>query len=111
VRRRGHGSPGQLARPNALGAAVALAVVVAVLAGCKREPELSGVGPWSVTRTRRKDATGICQPTELPDGRAGTWCFKQKPFGVGRKAAAVDLYFAGNDPEAPLIELQLQIRG
>lgn len=84
---------------------------LAALAGCERQPELTGVGPWSVTKTKRKDATGICQPTELPDGRSGTWCFKQKPFGLAKKAAAVDLYFAGDAPDAPLIELQLQIRG
>lgn len=81
------------------------------LSGCERHPEFSGVGPWSVTKTRRKDATGICQPTELPDGRAGTWCFRQKPFGIAKKAAEVDLYFAGNEPSAPVIELQLKIRG
>lgn len=82
--------------------------------GCSREPDFSGVGPWSVTKTQRKDATGICQPTELSDGRPGTWCFKQKPFGIGvrePKAAAVDLYFLGKEPTAPLIELQLNVRG
>lgn len=76
-----------------------------------REREYLGVGPWKVGKTQLKDATGVCQPTELPDGRAGTWCFRQPPFGINKKAAAVDLYFAGTEPTTPLIELQLQIRG
>jgi hypothetical protein len=89
-----------------------IAVAVAVAGGCEaRQPEFSGVGRWSVVRTQRKDATGICQPTELPDGRAGTWCYRQPPFGLGKKAAEVDLYFAGAEPTSPLIELQLKVRG
>jgi hypothetical protein len=76
-----------------------------------RQSEFSGVGPWSVVKTTRKDASGICQPTELPDGRAGIWCFRQPPFGIGKKAAEVDLYFLGSEPTAALIELQLKVRG
>lgn len=93
---------------------VAVLFVLLGVMACSREPDYSGVGPWSVTRTKLKDATGICQPTELSDGRIGTWCFKQKPFGIGvrePKAAAVDLYFLGKEPTAPLIELQLNVRG
>ncbi len=84
---------------------------VALVAGCERKVEVTGFGPWRIGKTTRKDATGICQPTELPDGRAGTWCFRQPPFGIGKKAAEVDLYFAGTEPTAPLIELQLKVRG
>ncbi len=105
--------------PASIGSALAtairpaLAAALAILAAsCAREPELSGVGQWSVTKTKLKDANGVCQPTELPDGRAGTWCFRQKPFGINeKKAAEVDLYFAGTEPTSPLIELQLKIRG
>ncbi|MEZ4360332.1 MAG: hypothetical protein R3B48_09135 [Kofleriaceae bacterium] len=93
-------------------AMAALALAGWAAGGCERPaPEFTGVGPWSVVKTKRKDATGICQPTELPDGRAGTWCFRQPPFGIAKKAAEVDLYFLGAEPEAPLIELQLKIRG
>jgi hypothetical protein len=91
---------------------VALLACLVALAACEaRKPDITGVGPWSVVKTKRKDASGVCQPTELPDGRAGTWCFGQKPFGLAKRAAAVDLYFLGTESEAPLIELQLTIRG
>jgi hypothetical protein len=97
--------------PSQLLGAITLCCVFGGI-GCEpRKPEFSGVGPWSVVKTKRKDATGICQPTELPDGRAGTWCFRQNPFGVGEKAAEVDLYFLGSEPTSPLIELQLKVRG
>jgi hypothetical protein len=99
------------ARRRSLATLLVTASLVAGASCGKREPEFSGVGPWKVGKTQRKDATGVCQPTELPDGRAGTWCFRQPPFGINKKAAAVDLYFAGTEPTSPLVELQLQIRG
>ncbi|MBK7537420.1 MAG: hypothetical protein IPI49_19035 [Myxococcales bacterium] len=106
---RSSGAPRALA--NLAGPAVLAALAVLAGAGCERRVEILGVGPWKLGKTTRKDATGICQPTELPDGRAGTWCFRQPPFGIGKKAAEVDLYFAGTADEAPLIELQLKVRG
>jgi len=77
-----------------------------------RAPEFAGVGKWTFTRTTLHDVTsGICQPTDLNDGRKGTWCFAQTPFRIGKSNAEVDLYFLGTDPTARLIELQLKIRG
>ena len=93
-------------------AALALA---ACLACESRAPEFSGVGNWRFTHTTLHDVTGgICQPTDLNDGRKGTWCFAQTPFRIGRSGktnAEVDLYFLGTDPAAKLIEIQLKIRG
>jgi hypothetical protein len=92
--------------------ALALAACLACLACSSREPEISGIGPWRFTRTTLKDATnGICQPTDLNDGRKGTWCFAQTPFRLGKSNAEVDLYFLGTEPTARLIEVQLKIRG
>ena len=54
---------------------------------------------------------GICQPTDLNDGRKGTWCFAQTPFKIAKSTAEVDLYFLGGEKTAPLIELQLKVRG
>lgn len=102
---------GRAASTHLLLAASLAAISLSSSACGPREREYLGVGPWKVGKTQRKDATGICQPTELPDGRAGTWCFRQPPFGINKKAAAVDLYFGGTEPTAPLVELQLQIRG
>jgi hypothetical protein len=82
------------------------------LACSGHEPEPSGVGRWRFGHTTRNDVTGgICQPADLNDGRKGTWCFAQTPFRIGKRTADVDLYFLGTEPTAPLIELQLKIRG
>ncbi len=91
---------------------LALAAVVSLgaLAACKAAAsEPSGIGSWDVTKTHRKDATGHCDRTDLPDGRKGTWCYMQPPVTVGEQPAQVDLYFAGTDDLAPLIELQLKV--
>jgi hypothetical protein len=95
-----------------------LLALIASLAGlgCEsREPEFAGVGKWRFTHTTLHDVTdGICQPTDLNDGRKGTWCFAQTPFRIGRNGksnADVDLYFLGTEKTAKLIEVQLKVRG
>jgi hypothetical protein len=88
--------------------------LVACVACESRAPEFSGVGKWRFTHSTLHDVIdGICQPTDLNDGRKGTWCFAQTPFriGSGKTNAEVDLYFLGTDPTAKLIEIQLKIRG
>lgn len=92
------------------------AVVVAssaALAGCEKKPaEFSGVGRWKFTSSTLAQAReGVCQPTELADGRKATWCFAQPPFKIGKRVADVDLYFLGTEPDAKLIEIQLKVRG
>jgi hypothetical protein len=54
---------------------------------------------------------GQCNPTDLSDGRKAIWCFALPPFKVGKRVAEVDAYFLGTDKSAPLIELQLKVRG
>jgi hypothetical protein len=88
-----------------------------LLAGCiaacnSSKPEVTGLGPYSFTKTTRgKIHDGVCQPTELTDGRKATWCFALPPIKVGNRIAEVDAYFAGTDDKAPLIEVQLKVRG
>jgi hypothetical protein len=101
---------------HAAGVVLRVACVVAALGGLvacnSRDPEFAGVGKWRFTHSTLRDATdGICQPTDLNDGRKGTWCFAQTPFRIGKRTAEVDLYFLGTDPTAQLIEIQLKIRG
>jgi len=92
-------------------ALVALACVAGAACG-SRDPEFAGVGQWRFTRSTLHDVTdGVCQPTELNDGRKATWCFAQTPFRVGSRSADVDLYFLGTEPTARLIEIQLKVRG
>ncbi len=81
------------------------------LGGCGEKTEFAGVGSWHVKKTRLRHASGRCQPEDLPDGRKGTWCFGQPGIRVGGQDASVDLYFGGTEPDAKVIEIQLQFRG
>lgn len=85
----------------------------AVVVGCNdKKAEFNGVGKWRFGHSTLKQAKeGVCQPTDLNDGRKGTWCFAQTPFKIGKRVADVDLYFLGTDPDAALIEIQLKVRG
>ena len=99
----------------ARGAAPVVAVALAV-AGCtSRAPEYDGIGNWRFPHTRLQNIKeGLCQPTDLSDGRKATWCFAQRPIRISRDAkrsAEVDLYFLGGEPSAPLIEIQLKVHG
>ena len=77
-----------------------------------REAEPNGVGPWRFGHSTLSHVhDGVCQPTTLDDGRKVTWCFAQQPFKIGKHIAEVDLYFDGVDKTAPLIELQMKVRG
>jgi hypothetical protein len=93
--------------------AISLAVGASLItgAGCSRKTEYAGLGPWHVKRTVLRDASGRCQPADLPDGRQGTWCFGQPGLRLGGQDASVDLYFGGIEPDARVIEIQLQFRG
>jgi hypothetical protein len=107
---------------------VLLAVLLAACSG--KKGEISGVGPYHFgthPTTRAAVYDGICQPTELTDGRKATWCFALKPVKIGKHVADVDAYFLGQESEAnaklpekerkpalekmPLIEVQFKVRG
>lgn len=114
-------------------AALVIAALAAGMTACKaRKAEPAGLGPYRFgTTTRASIHGGICQPTELTDGRKATWCFALPPIKVNKRIAEVDAYFLGTEPpalpenatkeqkdareaalaEMPLIELQLKIRG
>ena len=89
------------------------ALLVLTLAACSsKEPEPSGIGPYRFGHsTRAHIHDGNCQPTDLSDGRKATWCFALPPIKVGKHVAEVDTYYLGSDPAAPLIEIQLKVRG
>jgi len=83
-----------------------------IAAGCASPaPEYDGIGVWKVTRTTLKDATGRCEPTDLPDGRKGSYCFGQSPLKLAGAPTEIDLYFDGVEPTSKLIEEQLKVRG
>ena len=88
-------------------------LALAAGAGCEKKGDPAGLGRWTFTRSTLAHAkqSGRCQPTELADGRKATWCFGLQPIKVGERSAAIDLYFAGVEDSAKLIELQLQVRG
>ncbi len=89
------------------------ALAIALLAACSDKPaEPSGVGPYVFGHTTRGQIhDGNCEPTTLEDGRNAIWCFALPPIKVGTKVAEVDAYFGGTTKDAPLIELQLKVRG
>jgi len=103
---------------------------IAVMGACKSKAEINGIGLYhfgSHPTTRAAIYDGICQPTELTDGRKATWCFALPPIKVGNRAADVDAYFLGQEtpenaklPEKqrkpalekmPLLEVQFKVRG
>jgi hypothetical protein len=93
--------------------ALAGALVVATSGGCKpRAAEPAGLGPYRFGRTTfGMIHDGNCQPTDLRDGRKAMWCFALPPIKIGPRVADVDTYFLGTAQTAPLIELQLNVRG
>jgi len=86
-----------------------------LLAACNSDqaPEFAGVGKYRFTKTTLADIKdGVCQPTDLDEGRRkATWCFALPPYKIANRVAEVDLYFDGTTPTAPLIEIQLKVRG
>ncbi len=93
--------------------ALLLPLALAAGLGCGQKGEPAGLGRWTFTRSTLADArkAGVCQPTELADGRKATWCFGLQPVKAGGRVAEVDLYFAGAADDAKLIEIQLKVRG
>ena len=100
---------------TARGAAALVAVALAGPGCTGRAPEHDGIGNWRFAHTRLQNIhEGLCQPTDLSDGRKATWCFALPPIRLtrdGKNSAEVDLYFLGTEPTAPLIEIQLKVRG
>jgi hypothetical protein len=103
---------------TARGAAALVAVALASPGCTGRAPEHDGIGNWRFPHTQLQNIhEGLCQPTDLSDGRKATWCFALTPIRLNREArdarssADVDLYFLGTEPSAPLIEIQLKVRG
>jgi len=96
---------------------VKLLVCAALLlgAGCDKKSsstDVAGLGKYKFTTTTLKQVReGVCQPTELTDGRKGTWCFQLPGFKIGNAVAEMDLYFLGTEPDAKLIEIQVKVRG
>lgn len=89
-------------------------VVLAALVACKgKEGDYSGIGHWRFGVSTLKDAAsaGKCGGVKLADGRDATWCLGLQPMKIGQRSADVDLYFLGDKADAPLIEVQLKIRG
>jgi hypothetical protein len=90
----------------------ALAIAISLVSCNSRTPEPAGIGPYVFGKaTLGNIHDGVCQPTELDDGRKATWCFTLPPIKVGKRVAEVDAYYLGSGKTAPLIELQLKVRG
>ena len=90
---------------------VFIALVAAACSG--RKPEPSGVGAYIFGHTTFGSIhDGNCSANDdVGGGRKGMWCTLLPPIKVGTKVADVDAYFLGTEKEAPLIELELKVRG
>jgi hypothetical protein len=89
-----------------------LVVSLVSLASCSGHDEYNGVGIWQFGQSTRGNVkTGRCDPTQLDDGRQATWCYGMQPYKIAGKVAEQNLYFLGSGDDAPLIEIQLQVRG
>jgi hypothetical protein len=89
-------------------------LLLLLLAACNSgPPDFAGVGKWQFNKTTLGDVKeGLCQPTDIEAGtRKATWCFQVTPYKIAGRNAEIDLYFDGTEPNAPMIELQLKIRG
>jgi hypothetical protein len=91
---------------------VAIAVAVLALVACNPDDEYTGIGIWKFgSSTRGNVKTGRCDPTTLTDGRQATWCYFLPPYKIAGRVADLSLYFLGTGDDAPLIEIQLSVRG
>jgi hypothetical protein len=92
--------------------ALVLCTAIAALVACNGDDEYTGIGIWKFgSSTRGNVKAGRCDPTTLTDGRAATWCYLLPPYKIANRVADLSLYFLGSDDDAPLIEIQLSVRG
>lgn len=96
-----------------IGGVATLVVIMATGACGNKEPEFAGVGKYRFGHTTYADIKdGVCQPTTVDDGkREAMWCFALPAYKIANRAAEVELYFEGKADDAPLIEIQLKVRG
>jgi hypothetical protein len=82
-----------------------LAAALCCAASCGRKaPEINGIGQWALGTTRLREAPGFCSPDAL------TFCSGNGAVPLGEQVADVNLYFRGDTPEAPLVEIELTVR-
>lgn len=96
-----------------IGGVITVGALVATGACSKKEPEFAGVGQYRFGHTKLGTIkNGVCNNTTIDDGkRKATWCFALPAFNVANRAAEPELYFEGEGADAPLIEIQLKVRG
>jgi hypothetical protein len=92
-------------------AAVVGVAALCALAGCERKKQPAGIGKYHVKTLTFEKVRGRCDPTDLPDGRKGMWCYAFPSEHVAGMKGEVNLYFASNDPKGTPIEVQLQVSG
>lgn len=104
---------GMLGLVASIGGVGTIVVIMATGACSKKEPEFAGIGKYRFGHTTRGDIRdGVCQPTPIDDGkRQATWCFALPAYKVANRAGEIELYFDGTQNNAPLIEIQVKVRG
>lgn len=97
-----------------IGGVITVGAILATGACSQKEAEFAGVGQYRFGHTTLEDlkGKGVCQTTTIDDGqRKATWCFALPAYKIANRGAEIELYFEGEKPDAPLIEIQLKVRG
>lgn len=89
--------------------ATAAALTLVTSACDKKKAEVGGVGTYMFGQTKRKDVgpEGRC----LPPSDGIVQCIMQKSIVIGAQPGMTYLYFGSDDPQAPLLEVSVVIRG
>lgn len=96
-----------------IGGIATIAIILGTGACGNKEPEFAGIGKYRFNHTTRGDIKdGVCQPTQIDDGkRTAMWCFALPAYKIANRTAEIELYFDGTTDDAALIEIQLKVRG
>jgi hypothetical protein len=89
-----------------LSAVVVAMVLAALVAGCRREAPINGIGGFEIGKTQLGQLSGRCMPDEQEP-------LMRCPIGVsaplGDQKGEIELYFGGKNTESPLIEILLDV--
>lgn len=88
-----------------------VATALLALVACERKKQPAGIGRYHLKTMTLEKTRGRCDPTDLPDGREGMWCYAFPSEHVAGMKSEVNVYFGSNDPKGTPIEIQLQVSG
>lgn len=86
--------------------AVVVAMVLALVAGCRREAPINGIGGFEIGKTQLGQLSGRCMPDEQEP-------LMRCPLGItaplGEQKGDMELYFGGKNTDSTLVEILLDV--